>query len=104
MMYCLHLLKLTSEKEKRKTLIWAGLYVLGLVSSWSKLHITDRNFDDFDRNFAKTDLFSRNYQQTQEFIFKFWFIKFVRNLPVFYRILRNSKFRRWSKRKGMSKS
>ena len=27
--------------------------------------ITDRNFNDFDRNFAKTDRFSRTCQQTQ---------------------------------------
>ncbi len=38
----------------------------------------------------------------REFVFKFWFMKFVRNLPVFHLISRNSEFRQCPKRKGLS--
>jgi hypothetical protein len=109
-MYCVYLLKLISGKKKnkelkkRKTLTWVGLHVLGLVSSWSKLQITDRNFDDFDRNFAKTTGFQELVNKLREFVFKFWFMKFVRNIPVFHRISRNSEFRQCPKWKGLSES
>ena len=79
-MYCVYLLNLHHEKKKN-------------FSKLPLLQITDRNFDDFDRNFAKTDRFSRTCRQLREFVFKFWFMKFVRNLPVFHRISRNSEFR-----------
>ena len=37
----------------------------------------------------------------REFVFKFWFMKFVQNLLVFHRISRISVFRQYLKQKGL---
>jgi hypothetical protein len=54
----MYLLKVTSGKKRIKNFK-------------KEKQITDRNFDDSDRNFAKTDRISRTCGKLGEFVFRF---------------------------------